>query len=119
MPPKKLNHLLFEKYPEKSPWQSFIKSSASIFKLAALLNQELYHQFWVGKFQKILRTIILQDNYEQNPSLSASVAASYYPDEIQHRYCLGKAAVLKLSKSVCFNFTLSQSVSKYVCGGKF
>ena len=35
---------------------------------------------------------------KQDPFLSASVAVSFFPDETQHSYSLGKATVLKLSK---------------------
>ena len=35
---------------------------------------------------------------KQDPFLSASVAASFFPDETQHSYSLGKATFLKISK---------------------
>ena len=93
----------------------------SIFQLATLLNQDLHHEFWP------IRTIILQDNYEQDPFLSASVAVFFFPDETQHSYSLGKSTDLKISKPFCFNFcnfTLSQSagckpLEKDLCGSKF
>ena len=81
----------------------------------------VYHKFWFGNSLKLF--FILLDTYEQNPFLSASIDVSFLPDETQHSYSLKKATVLKLSKPICFNFTLSQSAGKILeknlCEGKF
>ena len=69
------------------------------------------------------RTIFFWGVYKRDPFLYASVAVLLFPDELEHRCSVAKAAILKLCKPFSFNFNLSQGVDKIfeknLCGGKF